>query len=314
MGPWDRWTIGPGERGTGCLALPGPGSAGSSPRNGSALGATLLFAALTGPASAVDAVEDESRRGLFTTTFTQRHEFSAVERQLERFQWEREQMPPEYDLAAETFEVYVPPTYAPDRPHGLLVWAAAHHEASIRWRDVLDRRRLICIAPNRIANPRDIWVRTGLCLDAVHNGRQRYEIDPRRIYIAGFSKGGRVASRLGIVYADVFTGVLAIDGVDWWQNISVPGRKGFYYRGRFRKPADLQMLRRAREQNRYVLMTGEFDGNRDQTKAFFFRGYRRAGFRYAHYLEVPGKGHAPPDAAWFEQGIALLDEPLERTE
>ena len=63
------------------------------------------------------------------------------------------------------------------------------------------------------------------------------------------------------------------------------------------------MLRKAREKNRYVLMTGEHDGNRHQTKTFFYRGYKRAGFRYAHYFEVPGKGHALPDAVWFEKAI-----------
>ncbi len=31
------------------------------------------------------------------------------------------------------------------------------------------------------------------------------------------------------------------------------------------------------------------------------------GFTHVHYLEVPGLGHVPPNAGWFQKGVAALD-------
>jgi hypothetical protein len=40
-------------------------------------------------------------------------------------------------------------------------------------------------------------------------------------------------------------------------------------------------------------------------------GLRLDGFERAWWIEVPKLGHRPPDAAWFERGLALLEaEPV----
>ncbi len=251
-----------------------------------------------------------TRRGEFAVVFTERSPLSAVDRQLDRFLWKGERPQPEYELGEASFRVYVPEKYSPHEAYGLFVWLSAGNKGRIWHRQVYDEHRLICIAPNRVGNPREIWHRSGLALDAVHNIEKQYNIDSKRVYVAGFSKGGRMASRLGIVYADVFKGAMPIDGTDWWQHVRVEGEKSLYYRGRFRRPAG-RLVAMARRENRYVLVTGEHDPNRDETWAFYERGYKRAGFRYVTYMEVPGKGHAVPDKQRFEKGIALLDRTVE---
>ena len=49
-------------------------------------------------------------------------------------------------------------------------------------------------------------MRMGVAIDAALNIQKRYRIDPKRVYAAGVSGGGRVASMLGVSYADVKRG------------------------------------------------------------------------------------------------------------
>lgn len=76
-------------------------------------------------------------------------------------------------------------------------------------------------------------------------------------------------------------------------------------------PPQPDVIRRAKRDGRYVLLTGETDGNRAQTLAAYLFGYQRANFEHVTYLEVPGMGHTLPPADWFARGIAALDGPLE---
>ncbi|XAM00945.1 hypothetical protein OT109_06070 [Phycisphaeraceae bacterium D3-23] len=269
---------------------------------------------LAHPAIAQDAPET----GHLELTFTQRHSDSAVDRLLVRFQFRGDpnQSPDprvhatEYEIEDQTFQAYIPEGYDGSEPFGLLVWVAADDRGVTPWPNIFDRRKLIVISADNVGDRQNIWKRMGLQLDAVHNMTAQYNIDPQRVYISGCSKGGRIASQLGLVFADVFDGAMPMDGCDWYQQIEVPGRDNVFYRSRFRRPAH-RLLRLAKSENRYVLMTGERDENRDQTQAFFEHGYERAGFEHVWYLEEEGATHCRHSEAFIERGFALLDLPLE---
>jgi RNA polymerase sigma factor (sigma-70 family) len=119
----------------------------------------------------------------------------------------------QYDLANESFEVFVPPAYKPTVPMGLFVWiSAGAAELPVGWDDVLIRHRLIWISANNTGNARPELIRAGLALDAAHNMRQRYDLDPDRIYVSGFSGGGSVATMLMTGFPDVYRGVMPMCG------------------------------------------------------------------------------------------------------
>ncbi|MFI4859661.1 MAG: hypothetical protein ACIAXF_03150 [Phycisphaerales bacterium JB063] len=276
----------------------------------------LLWLSLTSQATAQDDAPPQT--GQLELTFRERHPDSAVDRLLVRFQFRgdpnRSPDPrvhaTEYTLEDQTFQAYIPSDYDGTEPFGLLVWVAADDRGQTPWPDVFDRRRLIVISADNVGDRQNIWKRMGLQLDAVHNMMSLYNIDPQRVYISGCSKGGRIASQLGLVFADVFDGAMPMDGCDWYQQIEVPGEDNVYYRSRFRRPAH-RLLRIAKRTNRYVLMTGERDENRDQTRAFFELGYERAGFEHVWYLEEEGATHCQHSEDFIERGLALLDLPLE---
>ena len=196
-----------------------------------------------------------------------------------------DQEPPAYDIATEKFHVWVPNAYAHDSEWGLFVWVDAGEAPRIHedWEKVLAEHKLLAIAAYHSGNRRHAVSRMQLAVDAAFNMRRRFNITPRRVYISGVSGGGRVASMVGIAYADVFSGTFPIVGANFYKPIPAPG--GGHYPPAFAPVGTI--LARAKERNRFVFLTGSKDFNRKNTKDVYRRGFEAEGFRHVLYLEVP---------------------------
>jgi dienelactone hydrolase len=221
----------------------------------------------------------------------------------------------DYNLAEESFEVYVPAAYTGDKPYGLLVFVNPHPSGRLprQYQGAIDKHRLIFVSPNKIGNDRVFRNRMGLAIDAVTNMKARYKIDPERVYVSGISGGGRISSMLGMCYPDVFRGGVYIIGCNSYrtvqsteQKIPETGKFGYFFPS-FKQPA-AQLFQLARTRSRHVLITGDYDGNREQTW-LYYQGYVRDKFEHITYYQVPGMGHHAPDGAWFEAALTFLDEP-----
>lgn len=214
----------------------------------------------------------------------------------------------EYRIADESFETVVPQGYSPLLPHGLLVWVNAGDDGGIPggWASLMQKHRLIWIGANRSGNDHDpLRRRMPLALDAVHNMRKLYHIDTNRIYVSGFSGGGRVASSLAMTCPETFSGGIFVMGVSYWEPMAMPGEPGKKWGIGFGKPGG-PTLALARERGRYALMAGEKDFNREQTAAYYEKGYSKE-LQHVVYLEEPKIGHTLPSEKWYEKAIAFLD-------
>lgn len=259
------------------------------------------------------------RTGGYPATFTERSPLSTVKAVNDRFRVQLNNPPDDYILADETFWVYVPEDYDGTEPYGLMVWINAGERGGPppHYQPVLDKHKLIWVGADNSGNPRSFWHRAGLALDGLHNIKSTHHIDPMRIYVSGISGGGRCSSRVGPTYADEFAGAFPIIGVDFYTRLPHPDSKQnalqatLKFWGAAFNPPSPRILRRAKRDGRYVLLTGETDGNRAQTLSTFKYGYARGKYKHATYLEVPGMGHTLPPAEWFDKGIVVLDTPLE---
>jgi len=256
-----------------------------------------------------------ARTGSFRTSYRERSPLSPIAGIAERLGVGPEAMKratgeTDYGLAMESFEVRVPRTYSGQEPYGVLVWISPGDTVGMpgEWEEVLDRHKLIWIGANKSGNERAPVIRMALGLDAVHNIKKSYRVDEDRVYVAGLSGGGRVASMLAIVYPDVFQGGFYMCGCNYYRDTAVPGEEGQKWRRSFAAPS-AKLLTEAKKR-RHVLLTGESDINRPQTLAYS-EAYKRDSFQYVTYLEVPGLGHGPPDAEWLGKGIVALDRPLQ---
>ena len=211
---------------------------------------------------------------------------------------------PKYDLTNESFRVSTPLTYSTNGSWGLLVWISPADDPALPsdWERELESHGLLFVAARHSGNQRHPLDRFRLALDATCNMCRRYKIDRRRIYVGGFSGGARMASMLGVGYADIFAGTLCVCGVNFYKDVAAAGGK--YYPATF--TPDPGVLLQGKRNCRFVLLTGENDENRDNTKRVSTSGFKREGFRHVFYLEVAGMNHTMPSAKSLAQALDYL--------
>jgi Esterase PHB depolymerase len=228
------------------------------------------------------------------------------DRELKR-RFDAKETPPAYDVAKEKFRVIVPGSYRRDAAGwGLFVWVDASPEPNLPadWASVLAEKRLICVSAYNSGNARNLFDRCRLAIDAVSNMKHRFHLDPKRVYVSGASGGGRVASMLGVAYGDVFSGAFPMIGVNFYKPVST-GEPNKAWLPIYEPDADI--LAKTKASNRYVLLTGEKDFNRENTQRVYKDGFQAEGFRHVLYLEVPELGHSRPSGEWLDRGIHFLD-------
>lgn len=210
---------------------------------------------------------------------------------------------PPYDLSKEKFRAVVPKEYSKDEAWGLFVWIDAGDEPGFPKELDWARHKLIGVGACKTGNERPVYDRLRLTLDAVHGMKAAYSIDPQRIFISGISGGGRIASMIGVAYADVFTGTLPLCGANFYKPIPLEGNKVLlaYY-----KPMD-SILKTAKASGRFVLVTGEKDFNRNPTQLTYEKGFKAEGFKHVLYLDIPGMGHSIPSGEWLDKALDFLD-------
>jgi predicted esterase len=212
---------------------------------------------------------------------------------------------PAYTITNEMFQLRVPVAFGTNGAWGLLVWISPADNTTIPvdWDSELGKHHLLFISAYRSGNSRHPLDRFRLALDATCNMCRRYSVDRKRIYIGGFSGGARIASMLGVAYADIFTGTLCCCGVNFYTD--VPTADGRYYPATFTPDPGVLLL--GKRSGRFVLLSGEHDENRDNTDRIATRGFKREGFRNVLNLEMPGLGHEMPTTTALAAALGFLN-------
>jgi tetratricopeptide (TPR) repeat protein len=270
-----------------------------------------IAAAMAAPAEPPAA----GRRGSYKVAFVERSPWSSRDEVLRRAG-----TPPEilekgapqalaYDIAKESYQVIVPAGDPPAAGWGLMVWISpgpfggAYRPERLA---TLERHRLIWVGANGAGNDRNRWDRWGLALDAAWQMAKLYKVDPARVYVGGYSGGGRAASALTMLYPDVFRAGLMQMGIDYFRDLPIPDRPGMHWPSVFSKPPR-ELYALAHDRSRFVLLTGERDFNRAQTRVIRAE-LAKEGFRGVTYLEVPAVSHYDSiPAEWLEKAYSALD-------
>jgi hypothetical protein len=220
--------------------------------------------------------------------------------------------PGSLDPAKDAFQLLVPKNYRPEQRWGVLVWISPSDSARIpqEWEEVLAKHRLLFVGAMKAGNSRNILERIQLAVLASAGMRERFAVDERRVYVSGFSGGARVASMLGVAYADMFTGTASFMGVNFYTDLpSADGKK--LYPPQY--IPDDQVLEIAKRRSRFVLVSSERDFNKSDTRIVWEQGFKKEGFPAVAYMEVPGLGHSMPPAEWLEKALQFLDGPRTAT-
>jgi serine protease Do len=111
---------------------------------------------------------------------------------------------------------YVPPSYQPAAPHGLVVWLHAAGEfdkakLEPRWQAACEKHQLIVLAPQ--AADQEGWEPTeaDFVRKAIDDVLGRYNIDRTRIAVHGYQGGGTFGALVAFAHHDLIRGVSLAD-------------------------------------------------------------------------------------------------------
>jgi serine protease Do len=113
---------------------------------------------------------------------------------------------------------YVPDTYHPQVPHGLVVVLSSpgkvdREKLAARWKAVCEERQLIVLAP--VSAAADKWqaTETEFVKKTIDDCVANYNIDPARIAVYGFQTGGSMAYLVGVEQVERVRAIIAIDAL-----------------------------------------------------------------------------------------------------
>jgi serine protease Do len=117
---------------------------------------------------------------------------------------------------------YVPPTYNPRVPHGVVIWlhkpgAFDKDELIERWRELCETHDLIVLAPQSADPARWLPTEVEFIRKAYDDLAGKYTIDLQRVVVHGHEAGGAMAFLTAFAHRDVIRGVAAVDA-------AIPGR------------------------------------------------------------------------------------------
>jgi pimeloyl-ACP methyl ester carboxylesterase len=198
------------------------------------------------------------------------------------------------DPRVERWQLYLPDSCR-DAPCGLLVWVSPWDQAAPPrdWLAPLEDARMAYVAAERSGNAQDVLDRrVPLALLGLAGARTRLDIDASRVYIGGFSGGGRVASRIAAGYPDVFRGgifVATSDGLGT-SDAAVPPL------------ARLQALRAGR----WWFAVGDEDPENAAITHDAFKHWQRVCALGSKLTRVTGWGHRTLDGRRLRQALQYV--------
>lgn len=188
-----------------------------------------------------------------------------------------------------SWQLYVPDNYDATMPPGVVVYVSPQPKGGQprAWDKVLDDKNLIWIGANNAGNRVALGKRMFLAMLAPRVLARFYTLDATRIYVAGFSGGGKTASRVSSARPELFRGGIYIGGAEFWSNEA---------------PPKLDIIR----QNYHVFLTGSNDFNELLTRRVY-ASYKGAGIEHSELIVVKRMGHELPRAKTFIRAIDYLD-------
>lgn len=251
---------------------------------------------------------DDGLRGVLLAAFMDRNPDSSLASMVIRTKMHSIVPPSVYNIADQTFVLYVPKDYDPHEKYGLMVYIS-NIPALVPpadWQKVFDKQKMIWISATNAGKGQSVYRRMGLALDAVFNATMRYTIDPERIIVAGMQSGADLASVLAVHYPRTFSGGLFIHSCLYHRDILPTEKDPTHVPEGYRRPM-MDKLYLAKTQSRFVIMTGEKASKLPELEAIVTRGFEEDRFRHVQLIVMPRTTIGRPDGKWLSRAIEDLE-------
>ncbi len=207
-----------------------------------------------------------------------------------------------YLATNETYRLILPP---PGKTTlGALLFVPAQASGALpdpSWRARLAAEGLVYVGLENAGNERNGISRVRLALDALWDVMRDHSLEPSRLFISGLSGGGKSALRTYLAYPDVFSGVIAFAGADYFREIPASQHPGSRWPAHYGEPPGIARARTGR----IALVTGTGDFNMGQVKDVA-SAMTEDGFVNVRLHVYPGLGHGVPSGETIHSFGALL--------
>jgi hypothetical protein len=188
--------------------------------------------------------------------------------------------------------MYVPKSYTGNEPYGLMVFmhgrrGNGHSYPNAAYQKILDKHHIIWAGYSAYISNASAGFLNKFTAAVAHNVMTQFNIDPKRVYMAGISWGGRVTAGYAPLRPDLFSGAIAMGGA--FQSGIAPS------------------LDVAKENMTLVFSAGDYDFNRKEAFSRY-TGYQTLGFKNVHYLQEPSGGHEILSPSLFEKAVQMIDK------
>jgi len=195
----------------------------------------------------------------------------------------------------EAFHIRLPSNFSPQETYGVVVFISGPQNkigCPGAWLPVLDERKLIYIAPQNAGNKEPVAFRDARAVVSALLIKKHYRIDSKRVYVAGYSGGARVAGMSAFEHPELWRGTIQSCGADFYKpvpRVEVTDEE-------FKKSSDyggMPQAKRTQEAKtnvRFVFITGPGDFRNHYIKDIYNGGYKPDGFN-ALLVDVPEMRH-----------------------
>lgn len=203
------------------------------------------------------------------------------------------------------FRYRIPKPYDARAPLGMLVWVSPGDDGTPppQLAELADELGLVLAGANKSGNDRPVADRLQLALSIVSDVAREFHVDPRRVYIAGMSGGGKIATILQAGCPEIFSGCIPIVGTGWRRDVRLADGKAWPRIVGQPAKGSQEVLR----SRRIAPITGQEDFNYRPMLAFAAQ-MKEDGLA-VQVFDVPGLGHEMPSAAALREAVVWVDGP-----
>ena len=197
----------------------------------------------------------------------------------------------DFNLAEESFEIFVPKNYSDKEPFGVFAFMDAGDRMTMpkNWEAVMEKEKLICVIPQKIGNNQPFARRVGLTYVGILKTVAQYKANPDRIFTGGMSGGARSSVQLAFLHNDVIAGNIAICGANFYEPVPrVQATNTDLDYGVWPIPAE--RVAEAKSRVRFAFVTGVRDFRHGNILDIYQGGFVKNGFQ-ARLIDEPKMGH-----------------------
>ena len=201
-------------------------------------------------------------------------------------------LPGDYDSKKQTYFLYVPKTYQPNRDWPLIAFISPGNGPAgwNNWKSVCEKHGVLFCSPYKAGNKVAAGQRTRIVLDMLDDVRRKYRIDPDQTYLGGFSGGGRMSCTIAYSLPELFGGVVPVCGTNPLPRLTY-------------------LKHRLQDRLSVAFVTGEKDFNRKENEKYMYPYFKELDIRTKLWV-AKKVGHSIPSGMVLEEVYLWLKEDL----